>query len=191
MSEALQSSRPSQATTQATTPAELPEQSIVAVYDSHASAEAAVHELHRAGLDMTRLSIVGRHYTEEHALGFYTSGDRMKFWAGRGALWGSLWGILFGGAFFFLPVVGPIVAMGPIVGFLAGALEGAAIGGAVGVVGAALTSYGIPPEGVVKYEVAVKSGQFLVLARGTRDMIDHARVVLATTTPMLLSAHAG
>jgi len=34
------------------------EQSVVAVYDSHAAAEA-VKELQKAGLDMKRLSIVG------------------------------------------------------------------------------------------------------------------------------------
>ena len=45
---------------------------------------------------MKKLSIVARDFhTEEHALGFYTSGDRVKFWGGRGAFWGSLWGMLF------------------------------------------------------------------------------------------------
>ena len=56
------------------------EDAVVAIYDSHQSAEDAVKALQQAGLDMKRLSIVGQDYrTEEHALGFYTSGDRMKF----------------------------------------------------------------------------------------------------------------
>ena len=61
------------------------EHSVVAIYDSHTGAEAALKDLQKAGLDMKRLSIIGKDFhTEEHALGFYTSGDRMKFWAPAG-----------------------------------------------------------------------------------------------------------
>ncbi len=167
------------------------EHSIVAIYDSHTGAEAALRDLQKAGLDMKRLSIIGQDYhTEEHALGFYTSGDRMKFWGVRGAFWGSLWGLLFGGAFFFIPVLGPLVVMGPLVGWIVGALEGAAIGGAAGVFAAALTSIGIPKDSIVKYELDVKAGKFLVLARGSAEMIEHAHVVLGTTGASLLATHA-
>ncbi len=114
----------------------------------------------------------------------------MKFWGGRGAFWGTLWGMLFGGAFFFIPTIGPLVVMGPLVGWLVGALEGAAIGGTAGVLGAALASIGIPDDSVVKYEGAVRAGQFLVVARGTSDIIDHARAVLGTTGASQLVAHA-
>jgi uncharacterized membrane protein len=166
------------------------EQSVVAVYDSHTAAETAIKELQKAGLDMKRLSIVGANYhTEEHALGFYTSGDRMRFWGKQGAFWGSLWGLLFGGAFFFIPAIGPLVVMGPLVGWIAGALEGAAVGGAAGVLAAALTSIGIPKDSVVKYELDLKAGKFIVLVRGSAAMIDHARVVLDTTGASRLTAH--
>jgi uncharacterized membrane protein len=167
------------------------ENSVVAIYDSHTGAEAALKDLQKAGLDMKRLSIIGKDYhTEEHALGFYTSGDRMKFWGTRGAFWGSLWGILFGGAFFFIPVLGPLVVMGPLVGWIVGALEGAAVGGAAGVFAAALASIGIPKDSIVKYELDVKAGNFLILARGTPEMIAHAHVVLGTTGASLLVMHA-
>lgn len=167
------------------------EHSIVATYDTHELAERAVKALQAAGLDMKRLSIVGRDFhTEEHALGFYTSGDRMKFWGTQGAFWGGLWGMLFGSAFFFLPAVGPLVVMGPLVSWVVGALEGAVVGGSAGVLGAALTSIGLPREDAVKYELEVKAGKFLVLARGTREMIEHARIVLGTTGAFGLTAHA-
>ena len=167
------------------------EHSVVAIYDSHAGAEAAVRALQQAGLDVKRLSIVGKDFqTEEHAVGFYTSGDRMKFWGGLGASWGTLWGMLLGGAFFVLPAVGPLVVMGPLVGFIVGALEGAAVGGAAGVLAAALTSIGIPDDSVVKYETAVKAGKFLVFAQGTDDMLKHAHFILETTSAAQLTAHA-
>jgi uncharacterized membrane protein len=164
--------------------------SIVAIYETHPAAEAAVKALQAAGLDMTRLSIVARDFhTEEHALGFYTSGDRMKFWGGRGAFWGSLWGMLFGSAFFFVPAVGPLLVMGPLAGWLVATLEGAAIGGAAGVLGAALASIGIPKDSVVKYELEVKNGRFLVIARGGAALIDQARHVLESTGAASLDSH--
>lgn len=167
------------------------EQSIVAIYETHANAEAAVKTLQQAGIDMKQLSIVGKDFhTEEHALGFYTSGDRMKFWGARGAFWGSLWGMLFGSALFFIPAIGPIVAMGPVVGWIIGALEGAAVGGVAGVLVAALTSIGIPEDSVVKYELEVKAGKFLVLAHGTAAMVEQARTLLGTTGASQLQIHA-
>lgn len=165
--------------------------SVVAIYESHTAAEGAVQALQKAGIDMKRLSIVGKGFhTEEHALGYYTSGDRMKLWGGRGMMWGALWGSLFGGALFLLPVVGPLVVMGPLAGWIAGALEGAAVGGAAGVIGAALTSMGIPDDRIVKYELEVKAGKYLVLANGSADMVERARGVLKSTGASDLSAHA-
>jgi hypothetical protein len=165
------------------------ETSVVAVYSTHEQAEAAVLELQRAGIDMTRLSILGRKITEEHVLGYYTAGDRMKFWGVRGAFWGSLYGVLLGSGVFLIPAIGPLVVMGPLVGWLVGALEGAAIGGSAGVLGAALAAMSIPEESAIKYEVAVKAGSFLVVARGSHDIVEHARLVLDGTGSSLLEAH--
>ena len=54
---------------------------VVAIYKSHTEAEAAVRELQQSGFDMKNLSIVGRdHHTDEHVVGYYNTGDRMKHW---------------------------------------------------------------------------------------------------------------
>ena len=56
---------------------------------------------------MKKLSIVGKDYhTEENVVGYYTTGDRMKYWGKLGAFWGGFWGMLFGSAFFWLPGIG-------------------------------------------------------------------------------------
>jgi len=48
--------------------------SIVAVYPSHTTAEAAIKVLQHAGFDLKKLSIVGRDYhTEEHVVATITS----------------------------------------------------------------------------------------------------------------------
>ena len=41
-----------------------------------------------------------------------------------------------------------------------------------------------------EHELDVQAGKFLVLARGTPEMIAHAHVVLGTTGASLLAAHA-
>ena len=60
--------------------------SVVAIYDTHVQAEEAVKELQRSGFDMKKMSIVGKDYhTDEHVVGYYNTGDRMKY-QGQGYL---------------------------------------------------------------------------------------------------------
>ena len=76
---------------------------VVAVYDTHVEAEAAVRELQKSGFDMQKLSIVGKDYQiEEEVVGYYTAGERMKAWGKAGAFWGGIWGLLFGSAVFLI-----------------------------------------------------------------------------------------
>jgi len=47
-----------------------------------------VKELQRSGFDMKKMSIVGKDYhTDEHVVGYYNTGDRMKYWGKLGAFW--------------------------------------------------------------------------------------------------------
>jgi len=132
--------------------------SVVAIYDSHDKAEAAVKELQKSGFTMKNLSIVGKDYhSEEHVVGYYNAGDRMAFWGKLGAFWGGLFGLLFGSAFFFIPGIGPLVVAGPLVTWLVGALEGAVVMGGLSALGAALYSVGIPKDSIIKYEAALKA----------------------------------
>ena len=99
---------------------------VIAVYNTHAEAEAAVKELQIGGFDMKKLSVVGKDYhTDEQVVGYYNAGDRMKYWGKLGALWGGLWGLLFGAAFFWVPGIGPLLVAGPLVSVIVGGLEGA------------------------------------------------------------------
>jgi hypothetical protein len=155
--------------------------SVVAVYDTHGQAEAALKELQRAGFDMTKLSIVGKDYhTEEHVVGYYNAGDRMKRWGATGAFWGGFWGLLFGTGFFLIPGLGPVLVAGPMVAWIIGALEGAAVVGGLSAVGAGLYSIGIPKDSIVQYEAALKSDKFLLLAEGTTAETEKARGIMGT-----------
>jgi hypothetical protein len=162
----------------------------VAIYPSHAEAEAAVKELQQSGFDMKKLSIVGRDYhTDENVVGYYNAGDRMKYWGKAGAFWGGIWGLLFGSAFFFVPGIGPLLVAGPLVGWIVGALEGAVIMGGLSVIGAGLYSLGIPKDSVLRYETAVKSGKFVLIAHGSSLESAHARKVIGETNPEAVEDH--
>ena len=166
--------------------------SVVAVYATHAEADQAVKELQRGGVDMHKLSIVGKGYhTDEHAVGYYNTGDRMKYWGKVGAFWGGFWGLLFGSAFFMIPGLGPILAAGPVVAWIVGAVESAVVVGGVSALGAGLYSMGIPKDSIVKYETALKTDQFLLLAHGTAAEVAKAKDIIETTHPAQLSLHSG
>ena len=157
--------------------------SVVAVYRTHTEADAAVKELQRDGVDMHSLSIVGKGYhTDEHVVGYYNSGDRMKYWGKVGAFWGGFWGLLFGSAFFMIPGLGPILAAGPVVTWIVGALEGAALVGGMSALGAGLYSIGIPKDSIVKYETALKTDRFLLIVHGTAADVAKAKDIITRTT---------
>src|ERR1039458_2315391 len=111
--------------------------SVVTIYPTHTEADQAVKEFQRSGVDMHKLSIIGKGYhTDEQAVGYYNTGDRLKYWDKVGAFWGGFWGLLFGSAFFMIPGLGPILAAGPVVAWIVGALEGAVVVGGVSALGA-------------------------------------------------------
>jgi uncharacterized membrane protein len=164
---------------------------VVAIYETHSQAEEAVKELQRSGFDMKKMSIVGKDYhTDEHVVGYYNAGDRMMYWGKRGAFWGGIWGMLFGAAFFAIPGIGPVLVAGPLVAWIIGALEGAVVVGGLSALGAGLYSIGIPKNSVVKYESALKSDKFLLLAHGTADEVAKARDIMQTTHPVEVAVHA-
>lgn len=163
---------------------------IVAVYNTHLAAESAVRQLQRSGFDMKKLSIAGKDYhSEEHVVGYYNAGDRMKYWGKLGAFWGGFWGLLVGAAFFAVPGIGPVLVAGPLVTWIVTALEGAVAVGGLSAIGAGLYSIGIPKDSILRYEVALKSDKFLLLAHGTAEEVDRARDILATTRPQELGVH--
>jgi hypothetical protein len=152
---------------------------VIAVHATHAAAKAYVEALSRAGFGMKKLSIVGK-----HAMGFHTTGDRIKTWGGIGGFWGAIWGLLAAPAVFLVPPFGLLAAAGPFGLVLLAALEGAAVVGGLSALGAALISLGLSKEQAIKYETDVKDRRFLVIVHGSTDDIAKARAVFASPHPV-------
>ena len=163
---------------------------MVAVYNTHTEAEDGIKELQKAGFPMKKLSIVGKDYhSEENVVGYYNTGNRMKYWGKLGAFWGSIWGLLFGWAFFAIPGLGPVLVAGPLAASLVAALEGAVVVGGLSAIGAALFSIGIPKDSVLEYETAIKAGKFLIVAHGTADEVAKAKKIIENTKAIESSVH--
>jgi hypothetical protein len=72
-----------------------------------------------------------------------------------------------------------------------GALETAAVVGGVSALGAGPYSMGIPKDSIVKYEAALKTDQFLLIAHGTAAEVAKAKDIIETTHPAQVALHAG
>jgi hypothetical protein len=163
---------------------------MVAVYNTHIEAEAGIKELQKAGVTMNKLSIVGKDYhSDEHVIGYYNTGDRIKYWGKLGAFWGGIWSLLFGSAFFMIPGFGPILVGGPLVAWLVGALEGAVVVGGLSALGAGFYSIGNPKDSVLKYETAIKAGKFVIVAHGTADEVTNAKKIIEGTDALESNVH--
>jgi len=159
------------------------ESTIISVFNTHAEAEKAVKALDKQGFNMEKLSIIGKGYqTEEHPVGFYTKGDRIRTWGSIGAFWGGIWGLLFAPAVFFIPGIGLVALAGPIVASLMAALESAFVIGGLSALGAALYGMGVAEDDVIKYETALKADKYVLILHGSEDEIAKARQILNAMT---------
>ena len=63
--------------------------------------------------------------------------------------------------------------------------------GGISAVGAGLYSMGIPKDSIVKYETALKTDQFLLIAHGSAAEVAKTRDIIERTDPVHFSLHSG
>jgi len=166
-------------------------ETVIGVFPDHQSAETAVKSLADAAFQMKNLSLVGKGYhSDEKVVGFYNSGDRIKFWGSRGAFWGGVWGLFFGGMFLTIPVVGHVIVLGYLTVAAVSAVEGAVVVGGLSALGAALYGIGIPKDSVIQYETDMAADRFLVMAHGTADEMARAHALLLQANPTSVEVHS-
>jgi uncharacterized membrane protein len=154
---------------------------VVAVYTTEEELSRAVKLLEREHFDMSSISVLGKGMSEQrHVIGFDTPEKRTARWA----KWGGLWGWVFG-ALLFVPGVGH-VAIG---GYLLFVLMTTGVGAAGGALGGALSSVGIPKEGIPVYEADLRADRYLVIAHGSAEQVETARALLDQTNHDRLDHH--
>lgn len=164
--------------------------SIVAVYDAPADAVEGANDLHKAGFDMSQLSIAVREFPgPDHVVGCSNTGAQIKYWGRVGILWGELAGYWAGAGFFELPGVGPVLLAGPLVSSVVAIMDGSASAGGASVFGGGLRRLGIPKECIGRYEAELCGRRLLLIAHGTPEELIHAKDVLHLTHPSELNVH--
>jgi hypothetical protein len=61
--------------------------------------------------------------------------------------------------------------------------------GGLSAIGAGLYSLGIPKDSLLKYETALKTDKFILIAHGSRDEISHAKDILHRIHSEALEQH--
>jgi hypothetical protein len=154
---------------------------MVSIYDSPSEAYAALRRLQRSGFERNKLSVAAREQSEEaQVAAYYLSRDRVRCWGAQAAVWDLVWGMLSGWALFALPGIGRVWVAGPLSGWILACLENAPILNGLGGFGAGLHSVGIDRSSIPVYEAALRTNRCLVLAHGTREEVDKARLTLAS-----------
>lgn len=88
-----------------------------------------------------------------------------------------------------VPVVGQVMVLGYLATVVASAAEGALVVGGLSVLGAALSSIGVPKDSVLQYATALETDAFLVTAHGPDTELARARTILSAANPSSLELH--
>lgn len=146
------------------------EDNVAAIYGAHEDAEEAVKALHRAGYDITKLSIVyDGCRIQERILGFYSEMQRVGYWGKVGAISGSIVGLLIGVALF----TGPSVTLAVVVEMLAVTFAVSVFVG--GLTAAAAYAYGkvLTRDSQLKYELGAEGeDQFSLVTNKAEDVTE-------------------
>lgn len=138
---------------------------ILALYNSHEEASAAVEELVNAGFDRNDVGVAARDWeTDDTPVRRMDADVSNQEGAALGAVTGGLAGLALGLTAVLVPGIGTIVAAGPLTVLLGGAAAGAAVGALTGGAVAALVNIGVPQEHAEYYAEAIRRGSSLVSA---------------------------
>jgi len=61
--------------------------------------------------------------------------------------------------------------------------------GGLSALGAGLLGMGIPKDSILKYETALKTDKFVVIAHGTEEEVNQAREIIRRTNPETVDEH--
>jgi len=152
---------------------------IVRMFDDHAHATQAVHDLEAAGFSHDEVSIMAGDRRTDASSTHADNDTHADSGAGIGATLGTLLGggagLLAGLGSLAIPGVGPIVAAGWLVAAITGAGAGAAAGGLLG----ALTGSGVEEKDAHVYAESVRRGGSLVTVRADETRLAQAEAILA------------
>jgi hypothetical protein len=159
------------------------EECVVAIYDSFAKAEQALHILSRSGFAMWRVSLA----TAATAGGSKLVADLRM---GDDALRDGAIGAGLGGAVGLLAGLGATLVTGVGVVFLFGPAAAGILGATVGAYLGTFFGWGVHRGHIKQYEQFIKEGKVLVVANGAPLELAQAEKILKETDVLAVDLHA-
>ncbi len=153
---------------------------VVGLFDTHAHAEAAAHDLEKAGISHDDISLIANNTSGQFgdldgAPQESTNVVSAEAETGKGAAIGGVAGLLLSLAALAIPGLGVIAAAGWLTTMVTGTLVGAG----VGLVGA-LSGAGIPHDDAAYYNEAIRRGGTLLAARVAEERVDEVAQILTS-----------
>jgi uncharacterized membrane protein len=145
----------------------------ISIFDSHDNALKALEELRESGVNMSKVSLVGRAEVIDDHVHVKSNKTLVAAPVAVGTVLGTTLGLLTGVGLFAIPGLGLLFGAGAVVGALAGFQIGVATGGLATI----LVDLGIKDDHVV-YEQHLKEGRFLLFYDGSEEEIDHIERII-------------
>ena len=146
----------------------------IAVYETHEKALEAVDSLKKAGFPINQISLIGEAQIINDHMYLKSLEPYKNLPLAIGGVAGVVTGLLTGMGVFSIPGFGFLYGAGPIVGAIGGLDFGIISGGLATI----LLQMGIKKDDVIKYEEHIKSGRFLLEARGSKKEISRVENIL-------------
>jgi uncharacterized membrane protein len=145
----------------------------ISVFDSHDEALRALEALRERGVDMSKVSLVGRAEVIDDNIHVKSNSALIAAPVAVGTVLGTTLGLLTGVGMFAIPGLGVLFGAGAVVGALAGLQLGVVTGGLTTI----LVELGVK-EDHISYEQHLKEGRFLMLYNGTEEEIEHVERII-------------
>jgi uncharacterized membrane protein len=145
----------------------------ISVFKSHEEAVNALHELKESGVDMNKVSLIGKAEIIDDQIHVKSNKGLIATPVVAGTVLGTTLGVMTGIGLFAIPGFGVLFGAGAIVGALAGFEVGIATGGLTTI----LVELGVK-EDHITFEEHVKEGSFLLMVDGTEEEISRAEHII-------------
>lgn len=142
--------------------------SAVCICETPGQLQRAIDDLQRIGIDKRTLSTA----TKDDSLNTL---DLDSFHAGDET--------------FNIPGIGALLVNGPLASWIATAFDNEAGAQGVSIIGAALTTLGIPHDSILQYEAALRADRQLLILQGLPDTVFAAVKVIGGTTHSCHTVH--
>ncbi|MDZ4878002.1 MAG: hypothetical protein CLLPBCKN_007437 [Chroococcidiopsis cubana SAG 39.79] len=158
----------------------MPNQCVIAVYDSVSKAKEALHLLEQNGFPIDCLTLITQNREIEKELHHPTdnAGNAAKLGAVAGGSLSWVIGVLAGAAVVWIPGVGPGLAVGHLASTaLRGGIE-VVVASATGGVLVTLVDWGISQQHLRKHEKKLRDGNYLLMVDGSTKEAVRAKNIL-------------